>query len=45
MELVEKHANQYHLDNATKESIESLPFYDSYTYQKETNSIIRHLRI
>lgn len=45
MELVEKHANQYHLDNATKESIERLPFYDSYTYQKETNSIIRHLRI
>ena len=45
-ELVEKHANQYHLDNATKSHIEHLTINNGFTsVQEETSSIIRHLRI
>lgn len=44
-ELVEKHVNQYHLDNATKECVERLPFHSYASYQEEASSTIRHLRI
>ena len=44
-ELVEKHVNQYHLDNATKECVERLSFHSYASYQEEASSSIRHLRI
>lgn len=44
-ELVEKHTNQYHLNNATKERIELLPFHGFVSYQEDGSSTIRHLRI
>lgn len=44
-ELVEKHANQYQLDNATKKHIEKLTINDFSTEQENCNSTVRHLRI
>lgn len=44
-ELIEKHVNQYHLDNATKSSIEVLTIYGLASVQEDTSSTIRHLRI
>lgn len=44
-ELVEKHVNQYHLDDATKENIENLLFHSSFSYQEEDSCIRRPLRI
>lgn len=44
-ELVEKHVNQYHLNNATKTQIECLNFYRVVQYHEKTSSTIRHLRI
>ena len=44
-ELVEKHVNQYHLDDATKENIENLHFHSSFSYQEEDSCIRRPLRI
>lgn len=44
-ELVEKHANQYHLNNATKTRVEYLTIYGFTSDQEKTRGTIRHLRI
>lgn len=44
-ELVEKHVNKYHLDNATKKSIEKLHFHNSGSDSEEANINRRTLRI
>lgn len=44
-ELLEKHVNQYNLDNATKSSVEGLTIQNYASFQENTISTIRHLRI